>query len=64
MLLANGTVRSNVAALPGPYSRSHGNLTAQSGLYAALLFASPIRSSGVQDFSVASLGPRDERRCR
>jgi hypothetical protein len=33
-------------------------LNGQSGLYAALLFASPIRSSGVQDFSVASLGPR------
>jgi hypothetical protein len=31
---------------------------AQFGLYASSLFASPIRSSGVQDFSVASLGPR------
>ena len=54
MSLTNGS--SDVAA---PYSRSHGNLMVQAGLSAALLFASPIRSSGVQDFSVASLGPRN-----
>jgi hypothetical protein len=54
MSLTNGS--SDVAA---PYSRSHGNLMVQAGLSAALLFASPIRSSGVQDFSAASLGPRN-----
>ena len=50
---------SSDVASPLELRPGNGNLKEPFGFNAALLVASPIRSSGVQDFSVASPGPRN-----